>query len=84
MRDNKGRFTKKNEEEMKLTFYLPTMKTVLFWIFFISILMPWFLIIVKMDLFPKLLIKFEELIFPENGKCERNGDAENRVDYFIR
>ena len=82
MRDNKGRFTKKNEEEMKLTFFLPTMKTVFFWIFFISILMPWLLIIARMDLFPKLLIKFEELIFPENGKCERNGDAEKKSGLF--
>ena len=82
MWDNKGRFAKKNEEEMKLTFYLPTMKKVLFWIFFISILMPWFLIILRMDLFPKLVMKFEELIFPENGKCERNGDAEKKSGLF--
>ena len=82
MRDKKGRFAKKNEEEMKLTFYLPTMKTVLFRIFFISILMPWFLIILRMDLFPKLVMKFEELIFPENGKYERNGDAEKKSGLF--
>ena len=82
MRDNKGRYTKKKDEEMKLTFYLPTMKTVLFWIFFISILMPWLLIIFRMDLFPKLMSKFEELIIPENGKCERNGDAEKKSGLF--
>ena len=75
MRDNNGRFAKKNEEEMKLTFYLPTMKTVLF---FISILMPWFLIILRIVLLPKLAKKFEEVIFPENRKCERNGDAEKK------
>ena len=72
----------KNEEEMKLTFYLPTMKTVLFWISFIIILVPYPLIIFRMDLFPKLMIKFEELIFPENGKCERNGDAEKKSGLF--
>ena len=31
-----------------------------------------------MDLFPKLMMKFEELIFPENGKCERNGDTKKK------
>ena len=67
---------------MKLTFYIPTMKTVLFWIFFISILIKWFLIILRMDLFPKLVMKFEELIFLENGKCERNGDAEKKGGLF--
>ena len=82
MRDNKGRFAKKNEEEMKLTFYLPTMKAVFFWIFINSILMPLFLIILRMDLFPKLVMKFEELIFPENGKCEKNGDAEKKSGLF--
>ena len=82
MRDNKGKFTKKNEEEMKITFYIPAMKTVLFWIFFISILIPWLLIILKMDLFPKFMIKFEELIFPENGKSERNSDAEKMSRLF--
>ena len=35
-----------------------------------------------MDLFPKLMMKFEELIFPENGKCERNGVAEKKSGLF--
>ena len=77
MRDNKGRYTKKSEEGLKVTFYLPSMKNVILLIVLICVLMTWLLIISRMNLIPKLLLKLEEITFPENGN-ERNGEPEKK------
>ena len=44
--------------------------------------MSWLQKIFIMDLFPKLMIKYEEFNFPKNEKCERNGEAEKKSRLF--
>ena len=81
MRDNKGRYTKKIEEGLKLTFYLPSMKNLIIWVLMVFVLMPWLLIISRMNLVPKLLLKLEEIVFQENGN-EKNGEPEKKTGLF--
>ena len=40
-RDGKGRFKKIEDEGMKLSFKFPSLKTIINWVFILTILMPW-------------------------------------------
>ena len=54
-RDEKGRFSKKEEEGFEIMVGLPPLKRILAWIFIICILMPWISIIRKNNLFQKIM-----------------------------
>lgn len=61
-RDLKGRFIKKEEEEIKIVFGLPSLKKLMMWIIISAIMMPWISIIIKNNMFQKLLDAFDALL----------------------
>ena len=61
-RDPKGRFIKKEEEEIKIVFGLPSLKKLMMWIIISAIMMPWISIIIKNNMFQKLLDAFDALL----------------------
>lgn len=61
-RDLKGRFIKKEEEEIKIVFGLPSLKKLMIWIIIFAIMMPWISIIIKNNMFQKLLDAFDALL----------------------
>ena len=48
-RDRNGRFSKASDEGLNVSFNIPSLKTIIYWIVFIVFLMPW-IIIVQMSL----------------------------------
>ena len=60
-RDNKGRFSKK-EEENYLKLVIPSIKTVLTLIFIVFIIMPWIIIISKFHPFDRIELLFERIM----------------------
>ena len=82
MRDNKGRYMKQSEEGLKITFILPTIKRIILWILTIVLLMPWLLIIIRMDLPNLILLKFEEILLPRNEEIEKNGGGDKKGGLF--
>ena len=74
-RDEKGRFSKKDEEGLEIMIGLPPLKRMLTWLFIIGILMPWISIIRKNNLFQKLmnvLDKFFEKTIEEAATQKKN------------
>ena len=61
-RDLKGRFIKKEEEEIKIVFGLPSLKKLMMWIIISAIMMPWISILIKNNMFQKLLDAFDALL----------------------
>ena len=61
-RDLKGRFIKKEEEEIKIVFGLPSLKKLMMWIIISAIMMPWISILIKNNMFQKLLDAFHALL----------------------
>ena len=53
--DEKGRFSKKEEEGLEIMIGLLPLKRLLTWIFIIGVMMPWISIIRKNNLFQKLM-----------------------------
>ena len=82
MRDNKGRYVKQSEEGLKITFIIPTIKRIILWILTIILLMPWLLIIIRMDLPNLALSKFEEILLPRNEEIEKNGGGDKKSGLF--
>ena len=48
-RDNRGRYTKIDNEGYNINFYVPSFKTLIFWILLIIILFPWIVIGPKLE-----------------------------------
>ena len=73
-RDDRGRFTKANEDWIKININFPSIKKIIFWALILLIFMPWISIIRKSDLPTKLLFLFDELI---NSQTNEDGKKEN-------
>ena len=54
-RDEKGRFSKKEEEGFEIMVSIPPLKKILTWILIIAILIPWISIIRKNNLVQKIM-----------------------------
>ena len=65
-RDNKGRFTKK-EEENCLKLAIPSLKTILSLTFIVFIFMPWIIIISKFHPFDRIEFIFEQIMGLNNA-----------------
>ena len=75
-RDEKGRFIKKDEEGLEIMIGLPPLERMLTWLFIIGILKPQISIILKNNLFQKLmdvLDKFFEKTVEEAATQKKNG-----------
>ena len=82
MRDIKGRYMKQSEEGLKITFIIPTIIRIILWILSIVLLIPWLLIIIRMDLPNLVLSKFEEILLPKNEEFEKNGGGDKKSGLF--
>ena len=65
-RDDRGRFTKANEDRIKININFPSIKKIILWALIVLIFMPWISIIRRSDLPAKLLGLFDELITQAN------------------
>ena len=77
-RDLKGRFIKKEEEEIKIVFGLPSLKKLMMWIIISAIMMPWISIIIKNNMFQKLLDAFDALL----KQTDTEQVSQKKMDYF--
>ena len=77
-RDLKGRFIKKEEEEIKIVFGLPSRKKLMIWIIIFAIMMPWISIIIKNNMFQKLLDAFDALL----KQTDTEQVSQKKMDYF--
>ena len=53
-RDDRGRFTKANEDRIKININFPSIKKIILWALIVLIFMPWISIIRRSDLPAKL------------------------------
>ena len=61
-RDNKGRYAKVTNDGYNFNFYVPSIKTLIYWILFIIIIFPWIVIGSKFELLKKLFGLFEKIL----------------------
>ena len=74
MRDGKERFTKYKKEGHKVSFLLPSIKAITYWIFIFVILLPWIVIGSKFHLLRKLFNLMDELMLKnEEDSPKKNG-----------
>ena len=74
----KKRFIKKEEEEIKIVFGLPSIKKLMMWIIISAIMMPWISIIIKNNMFQKLLDAFDALL----KQTDTEQVSQKKMDYF--
>ena len=82
-RDKKGRFTKDegdDDERFNLCVTLPSLKTILFFLISLIILLPWTVIFSRQKIFKKIF-DFLELIM---SKGEEEGETPKKMDYFTK
>ena len=76
-RDDRGRFTKANEDRIKININFPSIKKIILWALIILIFMPWISIIRRSDLPAKLLGLFDELITQANEAEKKENNKKN-------
>ena len=76
-RDDRGRFTKANEDRIKININFPSIKKIILWALIVLIIMPWQSIIRRSDLPAKLLGLFDELITQANEAEKKENNKKN-------
>ena len=76
-RDDRGRFTKANEDRIKRNINFPSIKKIILFAVMVLILMPWISIIRRSDLPAKLLGLFDELITQANEAEKKENNKKN-------
>ena len=76
-RDDRGRFTKANEDRIKININFPSIKKIILWALIVLIFMPWISIIRRSDLPAKLLGLFDELITQANEAEKKENNKKN-------
>ena len=76
-RDDRGRFTKANEDRIKININFPSIKKIILWALIVLIIMPWISIIRRSDLPAKLLGLFDELITQANEAEKKENNKKN-------
>ena len=78
-RDTKGRFTKKNDDDLKIVFGFPSIKRLAAWSLIFIIIMPWLNILWKFSIIKKVMDLFDELILTQNN--ETDGTKKSGIFY---
>ena len=66
-RDGKGIFAK--EEKGKIILNLPSLKNILFYLILAIVLFPWIVIVLRLNILPDIITKFEEIMsFPTKSE----------------
>lgn len=71
-----GRFIKSEGEGLKISFTLPTFSRIILWVLFLIILSPWIFIIIRFEIWKKIISKFETLLIIKeegNGATKKTG-----------
>ena len=61
-RDRNGRFSKASNEGLDISLNIPSLKSIIYWIILMALLMPWIIIVLRLDAFGIIINKFEELM----------------------
>ena len=80
-RDDKGRFSKSSEGRLKLTLDFPPIKKIIIYLILGFVLLPWILLITKLNLFRKVLDYFELLFKFDNEEID---STPKKMVYFIK
>ena len=77
-RDPKGRFTKENSDDnkgYKLSLTLPSLTSLVCWVFLFIIIMPWAIILERSSVLKKILAFFDNILVPkeETENAKKNG-----------
>ena len=78
-RDDRGRFTKANEDWIKININFPSIKKIILWALIVLIFMPWISIIRRSDLPAKILGLFDELITQANEAEKKENNKKNSL-----
>lgn len=65
-RDSKGRFSK--ADGYNINFYIPSIKTLAYWILFIAIIFPWIVIGAKFEIIQKIFGFFEKIMLTQKDE----------------
>ena len=71
-----GRFIKSDEEGLKISFTIPAFSRLIFWGLFLIILSPWIFIIIRFEIWKKIISIFEAFLMikeEENGSTKKSG-----------
>ncbi len=77
MRDGKGRFIKHKNEGCKVSFLLPSIKSIVYWIFIFAIFLPWIVIGSRFHLLSKIFNFMDDLML----KTEEDAQKKNGLFY---
>ena len=75
-RGENDRFIKADGEGLKISFTLPTFSRIILWGLFLIILLPWIFIIIRFEIWKKIISKFETLLIIKeegNGATKKTG-----------
>ena len=66
------------QEMMDITFYIPSMKNLIYWAFIIIILLPWMVIGARFNILQKIFEFFEDILL----KNDENGETTKKSGLF--
>ena len=75
-RDKNGRFSR--DDGYNITFYIPSMKNLIYWAFIIIILLPWMVIGARFNILQKIFEFFEDILL----KNDENGETTKKSGLF--
>ena len=61
-RDNKGRYVKAENDGYNINLYIPSLKILMYWILFITVIFPWIVIGAKFELMKKIFEFFGKIM----------------------
>jgi len=84
-RDEKGRFSKRNDnEDSDFIIKFPSIKIIIYYAILIIIFLPWLTILSKLKILEKILSIFELLLNGFNGKSEEISENGKKMDFSIK
>ena len=79
MRDSKGRFTKGEEEGMKITVNIPKLAIIIHCMLLLFIFMPWISLVCRLEILKKFISFFDNLL---KMKVEEEKDTPKKNGLF--
>ena len=79
-RDNKGRYIKAENDGYNINLYIPSLKILMYWILFITVIFPWIVIGAKFELMKKIFASFEKIM---KSPIDDTSETPKKMAYFI-
>ena len=74
-RDINGKFIKQEDDWQRITLNIPSIKRFIFWVLIFAILLPWFIIIGRLELVGIIIKIFEKILGVPKKEGEENGQT---------